>query len=438
MKALLRSLLVVAGVGGLLYASGPLPFIRSQDCTQVATAGGLQAAVDAALPGDVICLEAGDYSGEGEIGIAVSGADGQPVTLIGLGDVTLYALSLAEGVSYWRFQDVTVQGYEVWGVTVAGGNQALEFSGLTVTGGEAGFHFTHSGQAVDSITLADSVVRDVMYTAIDCTPGPCNNMRFQRLEVSGAGLGEGDYGADALAVEKGASILVEDCYFHDNSGDGIDLNSRDAGPMPGIVVRRNRVINPMQNGIKLWNGGEVVNNLVVNAHTALVTEPGDYLIAHNTFANNSEYDYLAVLGGFEVTGPSAIRLYNNIFYNDNPAMGGTLIYMAAGVQLEADHNLYYNPYREEDLICWARADEDLCASKDTLADGAWFAQTGQDEHSLYADPLFVDAAGGDFHLSADSPAVDAGMSGDMMPTGDLDGAPRPVGAAPDLGAYERP
>jgi hypothetical protein len=61
--------------------------------------------------------------------------------------------------------------------------------------------------------------------------------------------------------------------------------------------------------------------------------------------------------------------------------------------------------------------------------------------SLEGDPRFVDPAAGDFHLRADSPAVDRGV-----PTGysaDLDGATVPQDgdgdgtAATDLGAYER-
>jgi hypothetical protein len=87
-------------------------------------------------------------------------------------------------------------------------------------------------------------------------------------------------------------------------------------------------------------------------------------------------------------------------------MGGTLIYLSPDVQLKADHNLYYNPYREEDVIC---ADFlDACFNKDQINNGTWFAESGQDENGLYADPLFVDAANGDFHLSENSPAVDAG------------------------------
>ena len=54
-----------------------------------------------------------------------------------------------------------------------------------------------------------------------------------------------------------------------------------------------------------------------------------------------------------------------------------------------------------------------------------------------ADPLFVNAAGGDYHLSAASPCIDAGTaSGVSLPPTDLDGAPRVVGKMADMGCYE--
>jgi hypothetical protein len=55
-------------------------------------------------------------------------------------------------------------------------------------------------------------------------------------------------------------------------------------------------------------------------------------------------------------------------------------------------------------------------------------------NSLTGNPGFVDAAAGDYHLLAGSPAIDYGL--DMGITSDLDGRERPSGIAPDMGAYE--
>jgi hypothetical protein len=51
-------------------------------------------------------------------------------------------------------------------------------------------------------------------------------------------------------------------------------------------------------------------------------------------------------------------------------------------------------------------------------------------------PLFVDQAGGDYHLQAASPCVDAGDNIYVFTPGDLDGQPRVSGSSVDMGAYE--
>lgn len=57
--------------------------------------------------------------------------------------------------------------------------------------------------------------------------------------------------------------------------------------------------------------------------------------------------------------------------------------------------------------------------------------------NINADPRFVNAANGDFHLTAASPCIDMGTAADVsLPAADADGKPRVVGVAPDMGAYE--
>ena len=54
------------------------------------------------------------------------------------------------------------------------------------------------------------------------------------------------------------------------------------------------------------------------------------------------------------------------------------------------------------------------------------------------DPLFADAPTEDFHLLSGSPAIDAGTDDGSLGATDLEGRPRTLGAAPDIGAYEFP
>ena len=55
-------------------------------------------------------------------------------------------------------------------------------------------------------------------------------------------------------------------------------------------------------------------------------------------------------------------------------------------------------------------------------------------HSLVGNPLFVNTALGDLHLSGGSPAINHGINVGLNV--DLDGNPRPSGLGFDIGAYE--
>ena len=75
----------------------------------------------------------------------------------------------------------------------------------------------------------------------------------------------------------------------------------------------------------------------------------------------------------------------------------------------------------------------------TIVGSNHYDQTGAAIPIVWGD-LFVDEAGGDYRLKSGSPAINAGANaypGLVVPTGkDLDGNPRVVGSAIDLGAYE--
>ena len=57
------------------------------------------------------------------------------------------------------------------------------------------------------------------------------------------------------------------------------------------------------------------------------------------------------------------------------------------------------------------------------------------EGNIDADPLFVDASRGDYHLQANSPCIDSGTDIGAPPS-DIEGMPRPKGIWYDMGVYE--
>jgi cysteinyl-tRNA synthetase len=279
-------------------------------------------------------------------------------------------------------------------------------------------------------------------------------MIIRRNEIYGSGVsGESSFGADGISFARGYPVLIEDCFVHDNGGDGIDLNSRDrAGYATGVIVRRNEVVRNHQNGIKLWAGGRVENNIIWgqgNSALWLGTLHGDFEVINNTIAFNMwdpQYSgrNWAVSVGYpeEIVELPQVKLLfaNNIIaFNTGPDVGGpTGVYLGPGVELTEHHNLYFS--REDGEITAEFRDWDF--TRQELSDGTWMDRTGQGQQDIVEDPLFISGwPDVDLNLQTMSPAIDVGDSS-VCPEEDFFGHPRPVRgeldneAICDIGAIE--
>jgi hypothetical protein len=133
------------------------------------------------------------------------------------------------------------------------------------------------------------------------------------------------------------------------------------------------------------------------------------------------------------------------FYNSPAQAQG--IYIRNNIFFEAVTNSFYAPgWSAEGLAalrmdhnCWYQAAGTMISLKGKSYPMAQFAQyqseQQQEGHSIVADPLFVDPAKCDFHLTAESPCLDTGM--DVGLKADCEGTPVPHGRRPDIGAYQR-
>jgi hypothetical protein len=90
-------------------------------------------------------------------------------------------------------------------------------------------------------------------------------------------------------------------------------------------------------------------------------------------------------------------------------------------------------------ILWGNSEADILGL-DVAAVHACIVGTGAfagTNGNIDADPRFANVVGGDSHLTATSPAIDAGSDlAPLLPSTDLDGTPRPCGWGHDMGAYE--
>ena len=425
-----------------------------------------QHAADTAQPGDTVCFRGGTYAVADDIHLTRSGTANVPIIFIAYpgetpildrgGSAGSGLLILDQYTSYLRISGFTLRNFEIWGMELSGENRYVQLDHLDVEGGEAAIRFT-TGETeappdygpVEYITLEDSTIHGSQYSAVDCTPGPCNHMVIRRTEIHSTGLvGEAFYGSDGLEFARGYPVLVEDCYVHNNGGDGIDLNSRDRqGNATGVIVRRNRVVRNHLNGIKLWAGGRMENNLVWGQGDSAVwvgTFTSTLEVVNNTVAYNmwdltySERNWAVVVGYPEEidSPPVALTLVNNVFaFNAGPTAGGpTGVYLGPGVNLvHESHNLYYS--RDDgEITAEFVSGRDTDFTRAEIADGTWTTFSGQGQEDVTEAPLFVSGwPGVNPHLQVGSPAIDAGTA-TGAPADDLVGCARD--ATPDLGAYE--
>jgi hypothetical protein len=205
----------------------------------------------------------------------------------------------------------------------------------------------------------------------------------------------------------GAGIEGDSWY----GGTNIDLIGNvvhDIGPGDSFTIQ----------GIYETASGNVMNNVVYRASgygIHLWHDANHVNIVNNTVFNNDKGGI--VVGGADfvnTTGPADyVKVENNIVY-DNKNYG----IIEAGAT--GTHNVYTNNLVYDN------------GTNFSLQNGLVATNT------ISADPKFVNyiaTGGGDYHLAAGSPAIDAGMSSGA-PTSDLDGQVRAQGAGYDIGAYE--
>ncbi len=213
-------------------------------------------------------------------------------------------------------------------------------------------------------------------------------------------------------------LHVHDNLIHGDNCNGINFATVD--PSKGTVEAYNNVVYNVGRMDPLQLGASFSCIYLANITNNGAAGGGTVQVFNNTLSDcaaNNSANAQGSRGAFGVASGASSTLIMNLRNNVAYQNAGEIYIDGVTTQITGDHNLWF---------------------------GVGTAPT-RTTNNVASDPVFVNRAGGDFHLTSTSPAKDAGVS--MLPNNsftsnlgttpkDKDGVKRPQGTAFDMGAYE--
>jgi hypothetical protein len=338
-------------------------------------------------------------------------------------------------------RDAPGSGGNGFGIAVYGTDAKTPITDLVIDGNEVHHLKTGSSESlvvngnVTNFRITHNVVHDNNNIGIDVigfertAPSPAvdqardglvsGNLVYN-ITSRGNPAYRNDESSDGIYVDGGTRILIEQNIIHDVDF-GIELASEHQNRATSYITAR--------------------NNLIYHSHTAGISiggyAPERGHTDHCIVINNTLYE-----NDTSSTGSGEFQMQwnmaDNIFENNIVYAGPRCLMTLNRSQIDKsrppaiiDHNLYY-------CVSGALASTWAGASNTVTGFDKYVEAIGNDRHSHFADPRFVDSAKNDFHVQTDSPALAAGTT-DNIPIGglDLEGVPRVKFGKTDIGCYQR-
>lgn len=266
---------------------------------------------------------------------------------------------------------------------------------------------------------------------------------------SKARLWELGWGGGAYIISHNGDIRIRECTFTNNAS---------AGGAGGVKIEASGFGNISVTGCSflgntaaIWYGGALIH----------AVGGGRLEFSGNIVANNASYHRPAggvgIWMGLNLTTGGQGTVYNNLIYgNQSQEVSGMYVWTRGGCEIDIVNNtvasnlgnigLYLRAEDQGDYIkvfnniVWQHAYEIIkhSASKGDISGGFNCYAAGKsdliDASDINKAPDFVGVS--DFHLKENSPCIDAGFTGNIVPAEDIDGNKRPQGQGVDIGAYE--
>jgi hypothetical protein len=427
MKRILMSLLMMLvslpmAMGGTKYVKATTGTHPSGDGLTTATAfDTITAGAAAATSGDTVKVAGGTYNYEpGTIAIpagvtirggyksdfTVTSTTAFPTIVGGLGTRRVFSANTVTG---WALDSVTVTSGTVGSGSKGGGLSLGNSGAASGTVSHCTFHLNRSTVSKGGgifIGLASTLtVSDCTFTsnttadagaAIDLEDGILTVQRslFAYNTINSTSTGDGAVISDRTATDQ---VTMTNCIFAHNG----QTNAGDTHN--GGVFRHNGTL------------AKFVNCTFDSNYTSITGENGGYLIY---FTNN------LLVGSY----------INCIFSNNHSATAAT------------PNNQWLNSWQTNpgtpNPATWSNnlffhnvdtATSTTLAPRLSIGGLTAMGSNG----NISGDPLYVNAAAGDYHLQAGSAAIDTGL---IQPSNrvDFDGRSRPQGICIEIGAYEFP
>jgi predicted outer membrane repeat protein len=441
----------------------------------------IQAAIDAAEPGDVIEIAAGRYAEAVDLlGKAIQIRSSNPA------DPAVVAATVIDG----NGAPHVVQ-------CVSGEGPETVLRGLTITGGDAaggrggGLYITSSGPTVTDCTFTGNSA-GLFGGAVFSQSGSPTVQRCAFIENSAASGG--------AVFTIGGSPVLELCTFEANtsSGSGGAVFSQQGAPTIDRCAFQGNMASGSGGALELFDGSQAaVTGCTFTGNTAgafggavfnesgstfracvfsgnaafsggaIYLAPGDPLIARCRFEDN----HVTGSGGAIYCASGAPTIVSSACIGNSAAGTGGGIASSGGTVSIANCTLTGNAAGNgggglmagagavtavASCIVWGNMPGEV-SGPGALVTHSLVAGGIEGTGNIDGDPMLVDPRGGDLRLQSDSPAIDAGNN-EAVPPGevnDLDGLPRFVddpdrddcphapgtcGGPPvvDMGAHEHP
>lgn len=265
-----------------------------------------------------------------------------------------------------------------------------------------------------ALTLEDLVITQMSQQGIAASGGGFAgsapiDLVLRRVRVTGpvpVGF-EVFHGGEGTA----SSVRLEDCAIGGTSSDGLRLsNAGDTASLSATLVRS--AIDASDGHGVLVRYSNLSSITVELRDTAVVRSAGDGIFIDPASGMGGNGDLTLLRSTIAANAGAGLRLVHGGGLGANPTRILSSIVAGNGDDLVEDP---FQPSVVE--IAWS-----------DIQDGDYQGVNG----TFAADPLFVDAAGGDFRLSFASPCVDAGDPADPGGSLDLGGYLRPIDGDLDL------